>query len=77
MKYNKCPICIHAGNKCQHVIANTIETLFYLKNMIQYDCNVEINLNCKDFKPQNNEEYAGDKARYYPKYCPECGRKLE
>ena len=29
---------------------------------------------------QHNGEYVlwttGDKARYYPKYCPECGRRL-
>ena len=72
MKYNKCPICIHAGNKCQHVIANTIEALLYLKNMIQYDCSVDINLNCKDFKPQKTpcscKECTKDKARYCPEY---------
>lgn len=65
MVYNKCPKCIHAGNKCQHVVANTLETLFYLKNMVKYNCNIEIDLNCKDFELRKVTHNSCDGCRHY------------
>ena len=63
MQYGKCQDCINHGKPCQFVMAQAMNTLYDLVELVNYSqtrqtnarCNLKIDYTCENFKDRKME----------------------